>query len=104
MSIINQIIEFMIQLSPLLILAAVIGLVVMRRMLRLRREREASREHIHDVVIEMGKHGKIRRCPGKYHPLNWATKWIEYSNSIRISKQRYEMSAPELPKFPRINE
>jgi hypothetical protein len=104
MSIMNQIIEFMNELLPLLILAAVIGLVVARRMLRLRREREKSREHIHDVVVEMGKHGKIRRGRGKYHPHNWAMKWILYSRGIRISTQRYEMSAPELPKLPRPNE
>jgi len=104
MSIMKQIIEFMSELLPLLILASVIGFVVMRRMLRLRREREKSREHIHDVVLEMGKHGKIRRGRGKYHPRNWAMKWIEYSKSIPVSRQRYQMSGGELPKLPRINE
>jgi hypothetical protein len=77
---------------------------VVRRIIRLRREKEKSREHIHDVVLEMGKHGKIRRGRGKYHPRNWAMKWILYSKSIPVSRQRYQMSGSELPKLPRINE
>jgi hypothetical protein len=104
MNILKQIIEFLIEISPLLAFLAILGLVVARRMLRLRRDREKSREHIHDVVVEMGKHGKIRRGRGKYHPYNWATKWINYSRGIRISTQRYEMSAPELPNLPKNNE
>ena len=104
MSIMKQIIEFMIQISPLLILAGVIGFVVVRCFLRLRREKKQSQQHIHDVVVEMEKHGKIRRGHGKYHPHNWAMKWILYSKSIPISRQRYQMSGGELPKCPRLNE
>jgi hypothetical protein len=52
----------------------------------------------------MEKHGKIRRGRGKYHPRNWAMKWVLYSKSIPISRQRYQMSSGELPKLPRINE
>ncbi len=98
-----QLEEILGKLFILLVFFSPIGFVV-RRIIRLRREKERSREHIHDVVVEMGKHGKIRRGRGKYHPRNWAMKWILYSKSIPVSRQRYQMSGGELPKCPRINE
>jgi len=98
-----QLEEILGKLFILLVFFSPIGFVV-RRIIRLRREKERSREHIHDVVVEMGKHGKIRRGRGKYHPRNWAMKWILYSKSIPVSRQRYQMSGGELPKCPRLNE
>jgi hypothetical protein len=95
--------EILAILLALLAFFAPIGFVVFKTFQR-RREREASRKHIHDVVVEMGKHGKIRRGRGKYHPRNWAMKWILYSKSIPVSRQRYQMSGGELPRLPRINE
>ena len=88
----------------LLLIVGFFGFVIVRRFLRLRREKKQSQQHIHDVVVELEKHGKIRRGHGKYHPHNWAMKWVLYSKSIPISRQRYQMSGAELPKCPRINE
>jgi hypothetical protein len=99
-----QLEEILAILLALLAFFAPIGFVIFKSTYQRRREKEKSREHIHDVVVEMSKHGKIRRGRGKYHPHNWAMKWIEYSKNIPVSRQRYQMSGGELPKLPRINE
>ncbi len=101
---IDQLIEQIPGIALLLLIVGVIGFVVIRRVRRLRRDKQQSKDHIHDVVVEMEKHGKIRRGHGKYHPHNWAMKWVLYSKSIPISRQRYQMSGAELPACPRINE
>jgi hypothetical protein len=98
-----QLEEILAILFVLLVFFFPLGFVV-RRIILLRRDKEKSREHIHDVIVEMETHGKIRRGRGKYHPHNWAMKWILYSKSIPVSRQRYQMSGGELPKCPRINE
>jgi len=48
--------------------------------------------------------GKIEGPKDRFHPKNWARKWVRYANDLPVSRQRYEMVCRELPQFPQDDE
>ena len=75
-----------------------------RNLLLKKRENEERKKKIRGAIAKLEKKQKIYRKLGKYRPKNWAAKWIAYSNSTPLPRQRYQLNGRDLPDIPRVNE
>lgn len=77
---------------------------VVRGVRRRRREKEALRGRVENAIVKIMADGKIEGPKDRFHPKNWARKWVRYANALPVSRQRYEMGCRELPQFPQEDE
>ena len=97
-----------INLAMLILIVFVLPFFCVRSLLCRKRERaQAVKKTLEAIAKLETKQVTIRKTArklGPYRPKNWAAKWIAYSNSLPISRQRYQLNGRDLPDIPRVNE
>jgi uncharacterized radical SAM superfamily Fe-S cluster-containing enzyme len=69
--------------------------------IRRRRERRELRHRINDAIKKITADGKVEGPKGKYKPMRWARRWLDFTNSLPMPRRRYEMSGGKMPHIER---